>query len=94
MSTITVIRKQINVDEKSLKRLKFISAFQNKSVKSLMEEAVRNFANSYIEKHLKIKDLTEDEKEDVGLYLLMQESDDERVSRDVFYNEIDELLKE
>lgn len=75
------MRELIDLDQKTLTKLKFISVFENSSVKALIENAVQSFVKS---KELeRFKNLTEDEKEDLGLLLLMQEADtDDTVSRD------------
>ena len=59
--------------------VKFISVFENSSVKALIENAVQTYIkNKEIER---FKNLTDEEKEDIGLLLLMQEADmDDKVS--------------
>jgi hypothetical protein len=75
------MRKLIDLDQTTLTKLKFISVFENSSVKALIENAVQSFVkNKELER---FKNLTADEKEDLGLLLLMQEADmNETVSRD------------
>ena len=75
------MRKLIDLDQTTLTKLKFISVFENSSVKALIENAVQSFVK---EKELeRFKNLTADEKEDLGLLLLMQEADvNDTVSRD------------
>lgn len=75
------MRKLIDLDHTTLTKLKFISVFENSSVKALIENAVQSFVkNKELER---FKNLTDEEKEDLGLFLLMQEANmDERVSRD------------
>ena len=82
------MRKLIDLDQKTLTKLKFISVFENSSVKALIENAVQTYIkNKEIER---FKNLTDEEKEDIGLLLLMQEADvDDKVSED----EIFETLK-
>lgn len=76
-----VMRKLIDIDQTTLTKLKFISVFENSSVKVLIENAVQSFVkNKELER---FKNLTDDEKEDLGLLLLMQEADmNDTVSRD------------
>ncbi|MCG8322425.1 MAG: hypothetical protein MI921_23205 [Cytophagales bacterium] len=75
------MRKNIDIDEKLLTKLKILSAFEDMSVKALMEKAVRFFVE-YKEKE-RFNALSNEEKEDIGLLLLMQQADrDDRVSRD------------
>ena len=67
------MRKLIDLDQTTLKKLKYISVFENLSVKSLMETAIQTYVkNKELER---FKNLTEEEKEDIGLLLLMQEGD-------------------
>ena len=83
------MRKNIDIDDKLLTKLKILSAFEDMSVKSLMEKAVAFFV-SYKEKE-RINSLSQEEKEDLGLLLLMQQSDrQDRVSRDDVMNALDE----
>ena len=79
------MRKNIDIDENTLTKLKILSAFEELSVKSLMEKAV-SFYVEYKENE-KLKSLSEEEKEDLGLLLLMQQAD----RRDVVSR--DELMK-
>ena len=67
------MKKNIDIDENLLMKLKILSAFENLSVKALMEKAV-SFYVDYKEKE-KLKSLSEEEEEDLGLLLLMQRSD-------------------
>lgn len=67
------MRKNIDIDEVTLTKLKFLSAFEDMSVKALMEKAV-NFFVAYKENE-KFESMTDEEKEDVGLMILMQEAD-------------------
>jgi hypothetical protein len=67
------MRKNIDIDEVTLTKLKFLSAFEGSSVKSLMEKAVSFFV-AYKEKE-KFESMTAEEKEDVGLMILMQQAD-------------------
>lgn len=67
------MRKNIDIDEATLTKLKVLSVFENMSVKSLMENAVRFFVAHKEEK--KIQNMTTEQKEDLGLLLLMQQVD-------------------
>lgn len=81
-------RKNIDIDENVLTKLKLISVFEGLSVKSVMEKAI-SFYVEYKEKE-RLKSLTDEEKEDLGLLLLMQQSDRNEVgSRDEVMNLLD-----
>jgi hypothetical protein len=67
------MRKNIDIDESVLTKVKILSAFEDLSVKSLLEKAV-SFYVEYKENE-RLKSLTNEEKEDLGLLLLMQQSD-------------------
>jgi hypothetical protein len=75
------MRKLIDLDQKTLTKLKFLSVFEDISVKALMEKAIQTYIkNKELERFAK---LTDEEKEDLGLLLLMQEADrEETVSED------------
>jgi hypothetical protein len=79
------MRKNIDIDEALLTKLKILSAFEQMSVKALMEKAVEYFVEQ--KEKEKLKSLSEEEKEDLGLLLLMQQSD-----RNNTVNE-DEIMK-
>lgn len=82
------IRKNIDIDEKLLTKIKLLSAFEEMSVKSIMEKAIF-FYVEYKEKE-RLKSLSESEKEDLGLLLLMQQVDrNEVVSRKDIMNALD-----
>lgn len=82
------MRKNIDVDETTLTKLKILSVFENNSVKGLMEEAVSWFV-AYKEKQ-RLEKLSQEEKEDLGLLLLMQQADrNDEVSRDDIMNILD-----
>ncbi len=66
------MQKNIDIDKGTISKLKLLSAFENNSVKGLMEEAVGLFVAEK-EKQL-FKSLTIEEKEDLGLLLLMQQA--------------------
>lgn len=77
------MKKNIDIDNTTLTKLKIISAFEDMSVKALMEKAVRFFV-SYKEKE-RLNSLSKEEKEDLGLLLLMQQVDlNDTVSEDTF----------
>ncbi|MCP9766483.1 hypothetical protein EGI22_01095 [Lacihabitans sp. LS3-19] len=69
------MRKNIDIDNVTLTKLKILSVFENSSVKALMEEAVSFFVD-YKEKE-RVASLSEEEKEDLGLLLLMQQANRE-----------------
>lgn len=82
------IRKNIDIDESLLTKLKILSAFEEISVKSVMEKAI-SFYVEHKEKE-RLRSLSEEEKEDLGLLLLMQQSDrNEVVSRGEVMNALD-----
>jgi hypothetical protein len=67
------MRKNIDINETTLTKLKILSAFEDMSVKSLMEKAVRFFVAH--KENEKLKNMSKEEKEDLGLLLLMQQAD-------------------
>jgi hypothetical protein len=82
------MRKNIDIDDRLLTKLKLLSAFEEISVKSVMEKAI----SFYVEhkENERLKALSEEEKEDLGLLLLMQQSDrNETVSREDIMNALD-----
>ena len=67
------MKKIIEVEEAMLTKLKIIAAFESLSVKALMEKAVERFV---VEKEReRLNSLSAEEKEDLGLLLLMQQVD-------------------
>lgn len=79
------MRKNIDIDEATLTKLKILSVFENNSVKGLMEEAVSWFVAQ--KEKQRLEKLTQEEKEDLGLLLLMQQADrTDEVSRDDIMN--------
>lgn len=83
------MRKNIDIDETTLTKLKIISAFEDMSVKSLMEEAVTYFVKHKEKERLNA--MTNEEKEDLGLLLLMQQVDkNDTVSREEFMKALHE----
>jgi hypothetical protein len=82
------MRKNIDIDESTLTKLKLLSVFEDLSVKSVMERAI-SFYVEYKEKEC-LKSLPDEEKEDLGLLLLMQQSDRSEVgSREEVMNILD-----
>lgn len=82
------MRKNIDIEENILTKLKIISAFEELSVKSVMEKAI----SFYVEhkENERLKSLSEEEKEDFGLLLLMQQADrKEVVGRDEIMKALD-----
>jgi len=78
------MRKLIDIDEKTLTKLKVISIFEKTSVKGLIENAVQMYVKS-MQTH-QFKNLSEEEKEDLGLMMLMQEADrDDKVSEEEIF---------
>jgi hypothetical protein len=71
------MRKLIDLDQKTLTKLKFISVFEDISVKSLMEKAIQIYIKNKELDHF--DKLTNEEKEDLGLLLLLQEADREEI---------------
>ncbi|MGN5955440.1 hypothetical protein ACP6L2_12590 [Sphingobacterium lactis] len=67
------MRKNIDIDDNLLTKVKILSAFEDISVKHLLEKAV-SFYVEYKENE-RLKSMTNEEKEDLGLLLLMQQSD-------------------
>jgi hypothetical protein len=78
------MKKLIEIDETVLVKLKVLSAFEGLSVKALMEKAVELFVKTKEKEQL--NNLTQEQKEDMGLLLLMQQADrTDTVSReDIF----------
>ena len=82
------MRKLIDLDEITLTKLKVISIFEKTSVKGLIENAVQTFVKN--KQTSQFNNLSDEEKEDIGLLMLMQEADrTEFVSRE----EIMKILK-
>ena len=64
------MRKLIDIDQTTLTKLKFLSVFENISVKALIEIAVDSFVKT--KEKERFNKLTDEEKEDLGLLVLMQ----------------------
>ncbi|GAA4144980.1 hypothetical protein GCM10022216_28530 [Sphingobacterium kyonggiense] len=85
---IDKMRKKIDINDNLLTKVKIISAFEDISVKHLLEKAV-SFYVEYKENEL-LKSLTNGEKEDLGFLLLMQQSDrNDVVTREEVINILD-----
>ena len=75
------MKKLIDLDEKTVKKLKYIAVAEDMSVKMVMEEAVQLYVKQ--KESERFENLTDEEKEDIGLLILMQESDrNDKVSRE------------
>lgn len=72
------MRKNIDIDDTILAKLKILSAFEEISVKSIMEKAVSFYVHNREKERLKT--LSEEEKVDLGLLLLMQQSNRKEVA--------------
>jgi len=82
------MRKNIDIEETTLTKLKIISAFEQLSVKKLMEKAILFYVQ--IKEKERLKNLSDEEKEDLGLLLLMQQVDrNDTVSRDEIMDILD-----
>lgn len=69
------MKKIIDIDPKVVTKLKLLAAVEDQSVKALMEKAVSFFV-AHKEKE-RLDNFTAEEKEDLGLLLLMQQADTE-----------------
>lgn len=67
------MRKLIDLDQNTLTKLKFLSVFENISVKALIENAVDSFVKD--KEKERFGKLSDKEKEDLGMLMLMQECD-------------------
>lgn len=77
------MKKIIDVEESLLVKLKIVAAFENLSVKALMELAVEQFVTE--KERERLNKMTDEEKEDIGLLLLMQQVDKtDTVSKEEF----------
>ena len=83
------MRKNIDIDDAVLLKLKVLSVFENTSVKGLMEEAVSAYVK---QKEIeRLEQMTSEEKEDLGLLSLMQKMD---LSDTVSEKQVFDLLDE
>ncbi|MBG6131569.1 putative DNA-binding protein (UPF0278 family) [Aquimarina sp. EL_43] len=79
------MRKIIDIDEQIIPKLKIIAAIEGSSVKKIMEKAIIQ----YIEQKQKeqMDSLSLDQKEDLGLLLLMQQANAQvTVSEEELFN--------
>jgi hypothetical protein len=67
------MRKLIDIDETTLTKLKVISIFEKTSVKGLIENAVQTYVKN--KQTNQFNNLSDEEKEDIGMLILMQEAD-------------------
>jgi|TARA_B110000902_G_C14060074_1_gene495170 phage-related tail protein len=67
------MKKLVEIDDSILTKLKVLSAFEGLSVKALMEKAIDLFVKNKEKEQL--DSLSKEEKEDIGLLLLMQQAD-------------------
>ncbi|WP_233861540.1 hypothetical protein [Tenacibaculum piscium] len=78
------MKKLIEIDDTILVKLKVLSAFEGLSVKALMEKAIELFVQNKEKEQL--DGLTNEQKEDLGLLLLMQQADRTKIAprEDIF----------
>ena len=78
------MRKLIDIDETTLTKLKVISIFEKTSVKGLIENAVQTYIKN--KQTSQFNNLSDEEKEDIGLMMLMQEADrNDKVSEEEIF---------
>lgn len=78
------MRKLIDLDETTLTKLKVISIFEKTSVKGLIENAVQIYVKN--KQTSQFNNLSDEEKEDMGLLMLMQEADrNDKVSEEEIF---------
>lgn len=78
------MRKLIDIDESTLTKLKVISIFEKTSVKGLIENAVQTYVKN--KQTSQFNNLSDEEKEDIGLMMLMQEADrNDKVSEEEIF---------
>jgi hypothetical protein len=78
------MRKLIDLDETTLTKLKVISIFEKTSVKGLIENAVKAYVKN--KQSSQFNNLSDEEKEDLGLLMLMQEADrNDKVSEEEIF---------
>lgn len=78
------MRKLIDLDETTLTKLKVISIFEKTSVKGLIENAVQTYVKN--KQTSQFSNLSDEEKEDIGLLMLMQEADrNDKVSEEEIF---------
>ncbi len=67
------MRKNIDLDDSILRKVKLLSVFEDISVKSLMEKAIHFYVEH--KEQERINSLSKEEKGDLGLLLLIQQVD-------------------
>ena len=78
------MRKLIDIDETTLTKLKVISIFEKTSVKGLIENALQTYVKN--KQTSQFSNLSDEEKEDIGLLMLMQEADrNDKVSEEEIF---------
>ncbi len=78
------MRKLIDIDETTLTKLKVISIFEKTSVKGLIENAVQTYVKN--KQTSQFNNLSDEQKEDIGLMMLMQEADrNDKVSEEEIF---------
>lgn len=78
------MRKLIDIDEITLTKLKVISIFEKTSVKGLIENAVQSYVKN--KQSSQFNNLSDEEKDDLGLLMLMQEADrNDKVSEEEIF---------
>ena len=83
------MRKIIDINDSIVTKLKVLSAFENLSVKALIEKAVEVFVSQ--KESERLDNMTAEEKEDLGLLLLMQQVDKkDTVSEEDFFKALNE----
>ncbi|QLE00811.1 hypothetical protein HX109_04240 [Galbibacter sp. BG1] len=83
------MKKLIDIEEDLLYKLKLLAVHENMSVKALMEKAVAFFVEH--KQNLRAEALSDEEKEDLGLLLLMNQAENDSY---VSEEEIMKALKE
>lgn len=82
------MKKLVEIDESLLTKLKVLSAFEGLSVKALMEKAIELFVKN--KEKEQFESLSQEQKEDIGLLILMQKADR---SKTVSREEVFKLLE-
>ncbi|MCK8523234.1 hypothetical protein M0D21_16765 [Aquimarina sp. D1M17] len=67
------MRKIVDIEDKIIPKLKLLAAIEGSSVKKIMEDAVSWYVDHKQKEQLKT--MSKDQKEDLGLLLLMQQAD-------------------
>ena len=78
------MRKLIDIDETTLTKLRVISILEKTSVKGLIENAVQTYVKN--KQTSQFNNLSDEEKEDIGLMMLMHEADrNDKVSEEEIF---------